>query len=85
MPYNASGYQIYYENINSQSNLREYLIQFMNNLAITTPNSIKSQSSTLVELTQATNQLTRQTLVNKSIQRFCSYFRLALIVAIGTG
>ncbi len=51
------------EEMNFQSNLREYLIQFTNNLSITSPNSIKLQSLILVQLTNATNQLTRTTLV----------------------
>ena len=36
---------------------------FTTNLAITNINSIKLQASTLAQLTQATNQLTRTTLV----------------------
>jgi len=36
---------------------------FTTNLAITTSNSIKLQASSLAQLTQATNQLTRSALV----------------------
>jgi hypothetical protein len=57
----------YNKEINSHANLREYLISFTTNLAITTVNSIKLQASTLAELTQTTNQLTRTTLVKKLI------------------
>ncbi len=63
MPLNESAMVEYNKEINSLANLREYLISFIPNLAITTVNSIKLQSSTLAELTQATNQLTRTTLV----------------------
>ncbi len=53
----------YNKEINSVANIREYLMSFIPNLAITTVNTIKLQASTLAELTQATNQLTRTTLV----------------------
>jgi hypothetical protein len=49
--------------LNSQANVRDYLMTFTTNLAITTSNSIKLQASSLAQLTQATNQLTRTTLV----------------------
>jgi hypothetical protein len=52
--------------LNSQANVRDYLITYTTNLAITTSNSIKLQASSLAQLTQATNQLTRNTLVRKS-------------------
>lgn len=42
-------------------------MQSTTNLAITTSNSIKLQSSSLAQLTKATNQLTRTTLVRKSL------------------
>ncbi len=54
----------YQQNLNIQANTREYLVQYIDTLPITTSNSIKLQSSALVTLTQSTNQLTRQTLVN---------------------
>jgi hypothetical protein len=62
---NDSAIVEYNQNLNSQANTREYLVQFINTLPITTSNSIKLQSSSLATLTQSTNQLTRQTLVNK--------------------
>ena len=49
------------KDLNSQANVRDYLINFITNLQITTSNSIKLQSSSLVQLTQSTNQLTRTT------------------------
>ncbi len=55
----------YNKELNSQANVREYLMTFATNLAITTVNSIKLQSSSLTQLTQATNQLTRTALVKK--------------------
>jgi chaperone required for assembly of F1-ATPase len=42
---------------------RQALISYFTNLASLTSNSIKLQSSALAQLTQATNQLTRDTLV----------------------
>ncbi|CAF3751894.1 unnamed protein product, partial [Rotaria sp. Silwood1] len=56
---NASALTEYNKELNSQANVRDYLITFTNKLAITTSNSIKLQSSSLAQLTQATNQLTR--------------------------
>jgi hypothetical protein len=53
----------YNKELNSQANLREYLIAFTTNLTIVSINSIKLQSLSLAQLTQATNQLTRATLV----------------------
>ncbi len=53
------------QELNSHANAREYLIGFTKNLAITTSNSIELQASSLSQLTQATNQLTRTTLVRK--------------------
>jgi hypothetical protein len=41
---------------NVVSNLQEYLVKFLIKLQITTSNSIKLQSSSLVQLTKATNQ-----------------------------
>ncbi len=63
MPLNESAMIEYNKEINSSAYDREYLMLFTADLAITTVNSIKLQSSTLVELTQATNQLTQTTLV----------------------
>jgi hypothetical protein len=56
--------------LNSQANVRDYLMTFTTNLAITTSNSIKLQATSLAQLTQATNQLTRATLVRKIISFF---------------
>jgi hypothetical protein len=63
MPLNASALIEFNQALNSHANAREYLIAFTTNLAITTSNSIQLQSSSLAQLTQATNQLTRTTLV----------------------
>jgi len=62
---NNQSAMIDFENeLNSLANTREYLIPFLTNLPIlTTSNSIKLQSSTLAQLTQTTNQLTRQSLI----------------------
>jgi hypothetical protein len=61
----------YENNLNSQANVRDYLMNFINTLPITTSNSIKLQSSSIVQLTQSTNQLTRDaatTAANKCYQ-----------------
>jgi len=55
----------YYEQLNKNANAREKLMIYVNNMQITSLDSIKFQASILVELTQAANQLTRQTSVNK--------------------
>ena len=48
--------------LNSQSETREYLISFTRNLQITTVKSIELQSSSLVQLTKSANELTRTTI-----------------------
>jgi hypothetical protein len=60
---NVSALNEYNKQINSDANVREYLITFTTNLAITRSNSIILQSSFLAQLTKATNELTRTTLV----------------------
>jgi hypothetical protein len=62
---NASAVSEFNKELNSQANIRDYLMTFTTNLTITTSNSIKLQASSLAQLTQATNQLTRATLVRK--------------------
>ncbi|CAF3807836.1 unnamed protein product [Rotaria sp. Silwood1] len=62
IPLNESALIEYKKELNSQANVRDYLVGFITNLLITTSNSIKLQSSSLAQLTQATNQLTRTTL-----------------------
>jgi hypothetical protein len=56
--------------LNSQANIREYLIGFlMNRPTIPTGNLIKIQSNSLLQMTQSTNQLTRNTLVRSFFNR----------------
>ena len=62
-PLNASALAEYNKQLNTYANLRDFLIQYTTNLTITTAESIKLQASSLAQLTQATNQLTRQALV----------------------
>ncbi|UJR09103.1 hypothetical protein I4U23_013350 [Adineta vaga] len=59
---NASALAEYSKEVNSQANMRDYVILYVTNLAITTSNSIKLQASTLAQMTQSTNQLTRSAL-----------------------
>ncbi|UJR16137.1 hypothetical protein I4U23_003048 [Adineta vaga] len=56
---NTTALTEYNKQVNLQANVRDYLMTFLPNLAITTSNSIELQASALVQLTEATNQLTR--------------------------
>ncbi|UJR18151.1 hypothetical protein I4U23_005051 [Adineta vaga] len=56
---NQSALNEYNKQVNIYANIRENLIIFITKLAITVPNSIKLQASSLAQLTQATNYLTR--------------------------
>ncbi len=76
---NESALIEYNVELNSQANVRDYLMTFTNNLLITTANSINLQSSSLAQLTQATNQLTRAALVKSRRILFIEDFRLFLI------
>ncbi len=60
---NKSALDEYIKGLNVQANVLQYLMAFTTKLAITIPDSIKLQASSLAKLTQATNQLTRTTLV----------------------
>ncbi|CAF1525374.1 unnamed protein product, partial [Adineta steineri] len=62
IPLNESALTDYNIELNSLANVRDYLLPFITNLLITTSNSIILQSTSLAQLTQATNQLTRNTL-----------------------
>ena len=70
MKFNQSGLIEFNKEINSQADLREYLIQFTTKLSIISSNSLKLQSLSLVQLTNATNQLTRTTLVSNNVSLF---------------
>ena len=58
------------EILDQQATNREYLIKMIDDLQITTSNSLKLQSTTLVQLTSSTNELTRQALVTFSFSFF---------------
>lgn len=49
--------------LNSQAIVRDYAIQFITNLTVTTIDSVQLQASTLAELTSSTSELTRQAMV----------------------
>lgn len=49
----------YRKDLNIQASIRDYLIPFLSNLQITTMSSTLLQSSSLAQMTKATNQLTR--------------------------
>jgi len=72
MPLNQSALDEYNKQLNSIANVRDYLITFTKNLAITTVTSIQLQASSLAQITQATNQLTRNTLVR--LKSFILFF-----------
>ena len=74
--FNQSALIEFKKELNSHANVREYLLTFTNELAITTSNSIKLQSATLAQLTKATNQLSRASL-NNALDR-CYQLTLAL-------
>lgn len=48
--------------LNLRANVRDFLIEYLTNLSITTSSSILLQSSSLSQITKSTNQLTRKTL-----------------------
>ena len=60
---NASALAAFNQQLNTYANVRDFLMTFTNTLAITTVNSIKMQASSLSQLTQSTNQLTRSALI----------------------
>jgi hypothetical protein len=62
---NASALAEYNQQLNSYANVLDYLMTYIPNLAITTSDSIKLQASTLAQLTQMTNQLTRAAAVKE--------------------
>ena len=53
----------YNQQLNMYANVRDYLIKYTTNLVIATSTSIELQASSLAQLTQATNQLTRSVAV----------------------
>ncbi len=63
VPLNTSALIEYNKQLNIQANVHDYLMTFTTNLIIGTSNSIILQATSLAQLTQATNQLTRTTSV----------------------
>ena len=60
---NESVLAAFNQQLNNYANVRDFLMIFTNTLAITTVNSVKMQASSLSQLTQSTNQLTRSALI----------------------
>ncbi|CAF1380176.1 unnamed protein product, partial [Rotaria sordida] len=81
VPLNESDLTEFIKKLNTQANIRDYLMTFTTNLPITTISSIKLQSSSLVQLTQSTNQLTRTALTIASNR--CYQLSLALYSMAG--
>ena len=63
MSANASALAALMRQLNSDAVVRDYLVTFTSDLAVTTANSVKMQASSLSQLTRNTNQLTRFTSV----------------------
>ena len=63
---NQSAMEEFNEQMNLQAELRENLSEFTTNVRSMTIESIKLQLSTLIQLTETTNQLTRQTFLKIS-------------------
>ena len=61
---NGSTLATFNQQLNTYANARDFLMTFTTNLPITTANSVKMQASSLSQLTQATNQLTRSASVS---------------------
>ena len=70
VPLNESVLNDFNQQINTQANLRDYLMTFTQNLLISSANSIELQASSLAQLTGATNQLTRNTAVRNTGEYF---------------
>ena len=60
---NATALAAFNQQLNNYANVRDFLMTFTSNLPITTANSVKLQASSLSQLTQSTNQLTRSALI----------------------
>ncbi len=64
----------YNKELNIYATIREYLINFTTNLIVAGINSIIFQSSSLVQLTESTNQLTRLASVKKVLFDFQKFY-----------
>ncbi len=62
------------EQLNKHANVREYLMMFIKNLSIKTPDDVKFQASILAQLTKTTNQLTRKSAVKMKVSLFLHGF-----------
>ena len=67
----------YVAGLNVDAVVRDYAIQFMSNLTVTTVDSVKLQASVVAQLTSVPNELTRQAVVGfPSVCQACSFSRL---------
>ena len=62
---NTSVLNEYTKQLNTYSNIRDYLITYTSNLMMSTIDNIILQATSLAQLTQATNQITRSAAVSK--------------------
>ena len=53
----------YLAQLNTNAIVRDYAIQFLNNLTVTTIDSVKLQAAAIAELTSVPTELTRQAVV----------------------
>lgn len=69
---NSSFFEEFQENIDRRSRLRDSLVDLIVRFPVTTPENSELQISTLVELTKATDELTRKTIVRLKKKNFIS-------------
>ncbi len=84
VPLNTSALIEYNKQLNIQANVHDYLMTFTTNLIIGTSNSIILQATSLAQLTQATNQLTRTTSVkiNDILLIFRCFISIKIVACI---
>ena len=75
---NASALAAFNQQLNSDANVRDFLMPFTHTLLITTANSIKMQASSLSQLTDATDQLTRSASVSTFYPHSFTYIPISL-------
>jgi hypothetical protein len=80
---NTSALAEYNKQLNIYANVRDSLITYITDLAITTVDSIKLQACSLAQFTQATNQLTRTTLVIARVFLFIWFIFRKIDACIG--
>ena len=75
---NASALLQYSQQLNILAAARDFLVTYTSDLAVGNGNSMELQAATLVQLTQATDQLTRSTLVTNAVSLVSSCISLCM-------